>query len=105
MDETRDTPKRPNLRDFDAYTDRNGQDLGQDLGQDDARDVGLPGSLQETLQNDPGGEAEAARIASDFPRRDAVEGGTIASVEAVEAATPPENLRHISDPTPTKKTS
>ena len=102
MSDTRkpsDAPARPNLRDFDPYTDRNGQDLGQD----EARDVGLPDRLQHALQSDPGGEAEAARIASDFPRRDAVSGGSIASVEEVEAATPPENLRHISDPSPKPK--
>ena len=101
MNDTRkpsDAPARPNLRDFDPYTDRNGQDLGQD----EARDVGLPDRLQHTLQSDPGGDAEAARIASGFPRQDAISGGSIASVEAVEAATPPENLRRISDPSPTR---
>ncbi|KQP29968.1 hypothetical protein ASF49_14955 [Methylobacterium sp. Leaf104] len=94
-----EAPSRPNLRDFDPYTDRNGQGLGQD----EARDVGLPDRLQHTLQSDPGWPAEAARIASDFPRQDAIAGGSVASVEAVEAATPPENLRRISDPSPTPK--
>ena len=100
MDEPREA-KRPNLRDFDAYTDRNGQNLGQD----EARDLGRPKALQDTLQSDPGWQAEAARIASDFPRLDAVGGGSVESVEAVEAATPPENLRRISDPTPARKPS
>lgn len=99
MDQTRDgssNSTRPNLREFDAYTDRNGQDFGQD----EARDVGRPAELQHSLQSDPSWQAETARIASGFPRLDSVAGGSVASVEATEAETPPENLRHISDPTP-----
>ena len=99
MDKTRDDSsraERPNLREFDAYADRNGQDFGQG----EARDVGRPAELQHALQSDPSWQAETARIASGYPRLDSVAGGSIASVEATEAETPPENLRHISDPTP-----
>lgn len=91
--------KRPNLRDFDPYTDRNGQDFGQD----EARDVGRPETLQRELESDPSWQAETARVASDFQRLDSTGGGSIASVEATEAETPAENLRHISDPSPTPK--
>ena len=90
---------RPNLRDFDAYADRNGQDFGQD----EARDVGRPAELQHSLQSDPSWQAETVRVASEFQRLDSVAGGSIASVEATEAETPAENLRHISDPTPSTK--
>ncbi|ARO55025.1 hypothetical protein B2G69_13430 [Methylorubrum zatmanii] len=91
MDESR---KHDSLRDFNANADRNGQDFGQDSPLDVAR----PADLQRALQEDPGGEAQVARTASDFDRRDSVAGGSIESVEATEAETPPENLRRISDP-------
>jgi hypothetical protein len=99
-----DDPKRserPNLRDLDASTDRNGQDLGQD----EARDVGRPAELQRELESDPSWQAETARIASGHPRLDSVAGGSNASVEATEAETPPENLRHLGDARTTSKTS
>ena len=102
MDQTRDdSPRatRPNLREFDAYADRNGQDFGQD----EARDVGRPAELQHSVQSDPSWQAETARIASGYSRLDSVGGGSIASVEATEAETPAENLRHISDPSPSPK--
>ncbi len=99
MDESRGKPDRHSLREFNAYADRNGQDFGQESPLDVAR----PADLQRVLQEDPGGQAQAARIASDFDRLDAISGGSIESVEAVEAATPPENLRRISDPTFTPK--
>jgi hypothetical protein len=86
----------PSLKSFDAYADRNGQNLGSDS----ALDVGVPARTQRDLNSDPMSEAEIARLASDFPHRDAREGGTIGSVEATEAETPPENLARISDPTP-----
>jgi hypothetical protein len=75
--------QRPSLKDFDAYTDRNGQDLGQDS----PLDVGLPQHTQTDLRRDPGGQAEAARIASGLPGEDAT--------DATEAETPPENLRRL----------
>lgn len=75
--------ERPSLKSFDAYADRNGQDLGQDS----PLDVGLPQNTQADLRRDPSGQAEAARIASGLPRQDAT--------DATEAETPPENLRHL----------
>lgn len=81
-DQTRD---RPSLKDFDAYADRNGQNLGQE----DARDIGLPSRTQADLRSNPMGEAETARIASGTPGEDAT--------DATEAETPAENLKHIGD--------
>ena len=78
-----DNNQRQSLKDFDAYADRNGQDLGQDS----PLDVGLPQRTQADLKSDPSGEAEAARIASGTPRQDAT--------DATEAETPPENLRRL----------
>jgi hypothetical protein len=76
---------RPSLKGFDAYADRNGQDLGED----DPRDLGQPRRTQADLASDPMGEAETARIASGRPNDDAT--------DATAAETPPENLRHIAD--------
>ncbi|CAA2100168.1 hypothetical protein MBUL_00535 [Methylobacterium bullatum] len=76
---------RPSLKDFDAYTDRNGQDLGQD----EARDIGLPERTQHDLKSDPSGQAETARIASGTPGSDAT--------DATEAEVPAENIRAIGD--------
>ncbi|WP_298966238.1 hypothetical protein [uncultured Methylobacterium sp.] len=90
----REPAQRPNLRDFDAYADRNGQDLGQD----DPRDLGRPAELQRRLNEDPDWDAETARIASDRQRLDSTAGGSVETVEATEAETPAENLRRISDP-------
>ena len=75
--------RRPSLKDFDAYADRNGQDLGQDS----SLDVGLPAGTQTALKRDPAGEAQAARIASGTPGSDAT--------DATEAETPLENLRTL----------
>lgn len=75
--------ERPSLKSFDAYTDRNGQDLGQDS----PLDIGLPQNTQTDLRRDPAGDAEAARIASGLPRQDAT--------DTKEAETPPENLRRL----------
>lgn len=86
---------KPSLKSFDAYADRNGQDMSES-----PLDVGVPARTQRDLNSDPMSEAETARLASDFPRIDSQEGGTIGTVEATEAETPPENLRRISDPTP-----
>ena len=79
-DETRD---RPSLKDFDAITDRNGQDLGQDS----PLDVGIPSHTQADLKGDPAGDAQTARIASGMTGEDAT--------DATEAETPPENLRKL----------
>jgi hypothetical protein len=76
---------RPSLKQFDAYTDRNGQDLGGES----PLDVGVPSRTQADLKGDPSGEAETARLASGMPRQDAT--------DETEAETPPENLRHIGD--------
>ncbi|TGD99012.1 hypothetical protein [Methylobacterium nonmethylotrophicum] len=83
---------RPSLRDFDPYTDRNGQDMGQDS----PLDLGVPQRTQRDMDHDPMGEARDARIASDFYRRDAI--GAIDGSQATADETPPENLRRISDP-------
>ncbi|MEE7455721.1 hypothetical protein MPAR168_21000 [Methylorubrum populi] len=80
---------RPSLKTFDAYADRNGQDLGSDS----PLDVGLPSRTQADLKSNPDGLSEAARLASGTPRQDAV--------EQTEAETPEENLRRISDPSTT----
>jgi hypothetical protein len=86
---------RDSLRSFNPYADRNGQDFGQDSPLDVAR----PKDLQRALNEDPGWQAETARIASDEPRLDSITGGSVETVEATEAETPAENLRHISDAT------
>lgn len=78
-----DQTGRPSLKDFDAYADRNGQDLGQDS----PRDLGLPARTQADLKRDPAGDAQAARIASGTPGSDAT--------EATEAETPRENLDRL----------
>ncbi len=83
---------RPSLRDFDPYTDRNGQDLGQDS----PLDVGVPQRTQADMAHDPMGQARDARVASDFNRLDAI--GATDGSQATEDETPPENLRRISDP-------
>ncbi|MCF4128496.1 hypothetical protein [Methylobacterium sp. SyP6R] len=90
MDKTNQA--RPSLRDFDPYTDRNGQDLGQDS----PLDVGVPPRTQEDMTHDPMGQAQDARTASDFNRLDAI--GATDGSQATEDETPPENLRRISDP-------
>ena len=77
---------RPSLKDFDAYADRNCQDLGGGS----PLDVGIPARTQAELKGNPDGEAEAARIASGLPGQDAT--------DQTEAETPAENLRRIADP-------
>ncbi|KAB1070942.1 hypothetical protein [Methylobacterium planeticum] len=81
-DQNRD---RPSLKEFDAYADRNGQDLGGES----PLDVGIPSRTQADLKGDPSGQAETARLASGTPGQDAT--------DETEAETPPENLRHIGD--------
>lgn len=83
---------RPSLREFDPYTDRNGQDMGQDS----PLDVGVPSRTQQDLKSNPMGEAGTARTASDEDRLDSI-GATDAS-EQTAAETPPETLRRIGDP-------
>lgn len=80
---TEQTRNRPSLRDFDAATDRNGQDLGQES----PLDVGIAARTQADLERDPAGEAQTARIASGLTSEDAT--------DATEAETPPENLRAL----------
>lgn len=75
--------ERPSLKDFDAYADRNGQDLGQDS----PLDIGNPARTQKDLKSEPGGEAQAARNASGTPGEDAT--------DQTEAETPAENLQRI----------
>lgn len=75
--------KRPSLKDFDAASDRNGQDLGQSS----PLDVGVPARTQHDLMSDPAGEVQTARVASGTPGSDAT--------DATEAETPPENLRRL----------
>jgi hypothetical protein len=82
---------RPSLKDFDAYTDRNGQDNGQDSPLDLAR----PDQTQAHLKRDPMGEAETARLASGVRGDDAT--------DATEAETPPETIRRLSDATLSSK--
>ena len=89
-----DRQGRPSLRDFNPHADRNGQDFGQD----DPLDVARPDDLQRELTRNPQGQAETARLASDHTRLDAISGGSVDTVKATEAETPPENLRRISDP-------
>ncbi|MGH1570940.1 hypothetical protein ACRAWG_09980 [Methylobacterium sp. P31] len=81
------------MRSFNAYADRNGHDFGQT----DPRDVGRPAELRHLLDEDPGPQAETARIASGFSRLDSTVGGNIDTVEATEAETPKENLEHLSN--------
>ncbi len=87
--------KTENLKSFDAYRDENGQFMGQDSPTDLAR----PDDLQRHLNSDPRWEAETARGASGFARKDSVEGGTVESSDQTTAETPPENIAHISDAT------
>ncbi|GJE69250.1 hypothetical protein [Methylorubrum podarium] len=83
---TETSPDRPSLKAFDAYADRNGQDVGTDS----PLDVGVPARTQADLKGNPDGTAETARIASGRERQDAT--------DQTEAETPPDNLRRISDP-------
>ena len=85
---------RPSLRDFNPHADQNGHSMGQDSPVDLAHSA----DLQKHLNEDPGGEAETARLASSLQRRDSVEGGSIETSDATAAETPAENIRRISDP-------
>jgi hypothetical protein len=86
--------ERPSLKDFDPYTDRNGQDQGQDS----PLDLAVPERTRHDLNSDPSWQAEVARIASGGPRLDSIEGGSIETSDATAAETPPEHIRRISDP-------
>jgi hypothetical protein len=85
---------RPSLRDFNPHADQNGQFMGQDS----PLDVAHPADLQKQLNENPSGQAETARLASDRQRRDSVEGGSIETSEATASETPAEHIRRISDP-------
>jgi hypothetical protein len=85
---------RSSLRDFNPHADENGQFMGQDS----PLDVAHPTELQKQLNENPDGQAETARLASSLPRRDALEGGSIATSDATAAETPAEHIRRISDP-------
>src|SRR4051812_43413671 len=85
---------QPSLRDFNRYTDRNGEDFGQDNPGDLAR----PDELQRELDRDPEGGAETARVASDRSRIDSISGGSTGTLEATEAEIPARNLERVSDP-------
>lgn len=85
---------RHNLKDFDAYTDRNGQNFGTD----EPLDVARPAALAQALESDPSWQAEVARIAAGRSPVDSVSGGSVATVEETEAETPDENIKKISDP-------
>ena len=82
---------RPSLRDFNPHADQNGQFMGQDSPVDLAHSA----DLQKHLNEDPGGQAETARLASSL---DSIEGGSIETSDATTAETPAENIRRISDP-------
>jgi hypothetical protein len=85
---------RTSLRDFNPHADQNGQFMGQDS----PLDVAHAADLQKHLNEDPGGQAETARLASSRQRLDSIEGGSIGTSEATAAETPPEHIRRISDP-------
>ncbi|GJE25946.1 hypothetical protein [Methylobacterium organophilum] len=78
--------ERPNLKRFDAYADRNGQDLGGES----PLDVGIPSRTQTDLASEPDGPAETARLASGKPRQDAT--------DQTEAETPNDTVQRLSDP-------
>jgi hypothetical protein len=85
---------RPSLDSFNPNVDDNGQLMGQES----PLDIGTPPALQKHLNENPSGQAETARLASDRQRLDSVEGGSIETSEATAAETPAENIRRISDP-------
>jgi hypothetical protein len=85
---------RSSLRDFNPHADQNGQFMGQDS----PVDLAHAADLQKQLNENPAGQAETARLASSLPRRDSLEGGSIATSDATAAETPAEHIRRISDP-------
>ena len=82
---------RPNLKQFDAYTDQNGGDVGGES----LLDVGMPARTQADLKRDPDGDAQTARVASGMKGENAT--------DATAAETPAENLRRIGDPSPSPR--
>jgi hypothetical protein len=92
MDMTDENRSRRSLRDFDPYTDRNGQDNGEDS----ALDLARPAATDRQLARNPNGEAETARLASGRPNLGATDadGGT----EATEAEVPREMIERMSNP-------
>ena len=89
-----DDRDRPSLRDFNPHADQNGQFMGQDS----PLDVAHAADLQKQMNENPGGQAETARLASSRQRLDSIEGGSIETSDATAAETPEENIRRISDP-------
>jgi hypothetical protein len=84
---------KPSLRGFNPDADRNGQNFGQDSPLDVAR----PDELQRQLNENPGGEAETARLASGRQRLDSTEGGSIATSDATAAESAPGAVERLSD--------
>lgn len=78
--------KIENLKSFDAHVDENGQNMGQSA----PNDIANAANLQRSLDSDPGGEAETARIASGRK-------GEGADAQT-DAETPRANVDRISDP-------
>ena len=93
MNDPREKQGKASLRSFNASIDENGQNLGQD----DPLAVGHPENLRRQLDSNPGGEAETARLASSQPRRDSLEGGSIATSDATAAESAPGTIEHLSD--------
>jgi hypothetical protein len=85
-------PDRRSLRSFDPYVDDSGQKPG-----DSPLDIGRPDELQSELNRNPHGPAETARLASDRPRLDALEGGSAATSDATAAESAPGAVEHLSD--------
>ena len=96
-----DDRDRPSLRDFNPHADQNGQFMGQDS----PLDVAHAADLQKQMNENPGGQAETARLASSRQRLDSIEGGSIETSDATAAETPEENIRRISDPSLPKRRS
>jgi hypothetical protein len=91
MDMTDENRSRRSLRDFDPYTDRNGQDNGEDS----ALDVAHAAATDRQLACNPNGEAETARLASGRPNLGATDAD---GTEATEAEVPRETIERMSNP-------
>ena len=92
---TKEQEKGSSRPHFDPYPDRRGQGDGSEVS---------PAEYQRIIQEDPSWQAQEVRLSSDQPRLDSTSGGSIDSVNATEAETPPENLRRIQgEPEPGKQ--
>ena len=99
-----DDRDRPSLDSFNPHIDDNGQFMGQES----PLDIGHPPALQKHLNQDPGGQAETARLASSRQRLDAIEGGSVETSDATAAESAPGAVEHLGDaslPRPGGKTS